>query len=57
MATILEVRQALVNRGYTPIPVTGKIPPFKKWQKVGNVSRPMLEAWDKNWPRATNTGI
>ena len=57
MATILEVRQALVNRGYTPIPVTGKIPPFKKWQKVGNVSRPMLEAWDKNWPGATNTGI
>ena len=57
MTTVLEVRQALVNRGYTPIPVTGKIPPFKKWQKVGNVSRPMLEAWDKNWPRATNTGI
>jgi hypothetical protein len=57
MATALEIRQALVNRGYTPIPVTGKIPPFKKWQKVANVSRPMLEAWDKNWPQATNTGI
>jgi len=57
MATVLEVRLALVNRGYTPIPVTGKVPPFEKWQKVGNVSRPMLEAWDKNWPRATNTGI
>jgi len=48
MATVLEVRQALVNRGYTPIPVTGKIPPFERWQKVENVSRPMLEAWDKN---------
>jgi hypothetical protein len=57
MATAREVRQALVNRGYTPIPVTGKIPPFKQWQKVANVSRPMLEAWDKNWPQATNTGI
>jgi hypothetical protein len=53
----LEVRQALIDHGYTPIPAIGKKPPFKKWQKVGNVSRPMLEAWDKNWPRATNTGI
>jgi len=53
----LEVRQALIDHGYTPIPAIGKKPPFKKWQKVGKVSRPMLEAWDKNWPRATNTGI
>jgi hypothetical protein len=57
MATVLEVRQALVDHGYVPIPVEGKIPPFKRWQKVENVSRPMLEAWAKNWPRASNTGI
>jgi hypothetical protein len=57
MATVLEVRQALVDRGFTPIPVNGKIPPFKSWQKVNNVSRPMLEAWARNWPRATNTGL
>jgi hypothetical protein len=56
-STTLEVRQALVDRGYTPIPVIGKIPPFKSWQKVENVSRPMLEAWGRNFPRATNTGI
>jgi bifunctional DNA primase/polymerase-like protein len=53
----LEVRQALIDHGYTPIPVTGKKPPFNKWQKVEKVSRSMLEAWDKNWPGATNTGI
>jgi hypothetical protein len=57
MATVLEVRQALVDRGFTPIPVIGKAPPFNSWQKVENVSRAMLEAWGRNWPRATNTGI
>jgi Bifunctional DNA primase/polymerase, N-terminal len=57
MATILEIRQALVDRGYTPIPVIGKEPPFKSWQKVEKVSHSMLEAWGRNFPRATNTGI
>jgi bifunctional DNA primase/polymerase-like protein len=56
-STILDVRLALVDHGYTPIPVIGKVPPFKSWQKVENVSRPMLEAWSRNFPRATNTGI
>jgi hypothetical protein len=55
--TILDVRLALVDHGFTPIPVIGKVPPFKSWQKVENVSRPMLEAWGRNFPRATNTGI
>src|SRR5262245_52889452 len=57
MATVLEVRQALVDRGYVPIPVIGKAPPFNNWQKVENVSRAMLEAWARNFPRATNTGV
>jgi hypothetical protein len=33
------------------------VPPFNSWQKVENVSRAMLEAWHRNFPRATNTGI
>ena len=57
MATVLTVRQALVDRGYVPIPVIGKAPPFAKWQKIENVSRAMLEGWGRNWPRANNTGI
>ena len=57
MATVLEVRQALVDRGYVPIPVIGKVPPFKSWQQVENVTRSMLEAWGRNWSRATNTGL
>jgi hypothetical protein len=57
MATVLEVRQALVDRGYVVIPVIGKAPPFARWQKIESVSRSMLEAWGKNFPRANSTGI
>jgi hypothetical protein len=57
MATVLEIRQALVDHGFTPIPVIGKAPPFKSWQKIENVSPAMLEAWGRNFPRANNTGI
>jgi hypothetical protein len=57
MATVLEVRQALVDHGFVPIPLIGKAPPFKSWQNVVNVSRAMLEGWGRNYPRASNTGI
>src|SRR4051812_23613821 len=57
MGTVLEVRQALVNRGYTPIPTMGKIPPFQSWQNVENVTTSMLHAWSRNFPGANNTGI
>ena len=57
MATILEIRQALVDHGYVPIPVIGKEPPFKRWQKVENGLPPsMLAGWGRNYPRADNTG-
>jgi hypothetical protein len=42
MATALETRQALVDRGFVPIPVEGKKPPFKLWHKVENVSESTL---------------
>lgn len=57
MATVIENRLALVAHGYTPIPLTGKIPPFKSWQNVDNVTRAKLVAWGRNWPLAQNTGI
>jgi len=58
MASVLEVRLALVDHGFTSlVPLIGKAPPFKSWQKIENVTRSMLEAWGKNWPRASNTGI
>ena len=47
----------MVDRGYVVIPVIGKAPPFARWQKIESVSRSMLEAWGKNFPRANSTGI
>src|SRR6478736_4878385 len=57
MQPIIEIRLAMVSCGYTPIPVIGKIPPLEKWPEVTNVSRSILEDWDRDWPNASNTGI
>ncbi|MBR0730357.1 bifunctional DNA primase/polymerase [Bradyrhizobium japonicum] len=57
MGTVIENRLALLAHGYTPIPVTGKAPPFRSWQNIDNVTREKLLAWERNWPRARNTGI
>jgi hypothetical protein len=57
MMSILETRLAMLANGYPLIPVAGKIPPFKEWQKIENVSRALLEEWDRDWPHASNTGI
>ena len=57
MATVLEVRQALVDHGYVPIPLVGKAPPFAKWQTIQTVLPATLAAWARNWPRASNTGM
>jgi hypothetical protein len=54
---ILEIRLAMIVNGYTPIPVIGKKPPLKKWQGVTGVSRATLEAWEHDWPGASNTGV
>jgi hypothetical protein len=54
---ILEIRLAMIVHGYTPIPVVGKKPPLEKWQKITGVSRATLEAWDHDWPNASNTGV
>jgi hypothetical protein len=57
MQPILEVRVAMIAHGYTPIPVMGKKPPLQEWQKITAVSQSMLEAWDHDWPCASNTGV
>ena len=55
--TILEIRLAMVAHGYTPIPLVGKKPLLKKWQKITTVSHSMLEDWSHEWPNANNTGV
>ena len=57
MQPIIEVRLAMVDHGFTPIPVIGKVPPLKKWQETTGVCKATLEDWDRNWPNASNTGI
>jgi hypothetical protein len=52
-----ERRQQLRARGYMPIPLFGKVPPLKEWQKLTVISRDMIALWNKVWPRAENTGV
>jgi hypothetical protein len=47
-----EVRLALVARGYTPLPLHGKIPPLEIWQRLENVTREQVEMWHRHWPDA-----
>src|SRR5258705_9239642 len=57
MQPILVVRLAMIDHGFTPIPVIGKVPPLKKWQETTVVCKATLEDWDRDWPNASNTGI
>ena len=57
MRPIIDIRLAMVVRGYTPIPVVGKKPSLEAWQKITAVSHLMLEAWARDWPCANNTGL
>jgi hypothetical protein len=50
------LRLQLVQAGYLPIPLHGKIPPQREWQKTESVTPAMLDMWDKSWPDAVNTG-
>jgi hypothetical protein len=51
-----DVRLALIDRGYVPVPLHGKVPPLKSWQQLEKVSREQVEMWAKSWPDARNTG-
>jgi hypothetical protein len=54
--TPTEVRTALMDNGYTPIPCDGKVPPFKSWQTTV-ATKGHLANWARNYPAAINTGI
>jgi hypothetical protein len=55
-AACIDRRQHLRLRGYLPIPLYGKAPVLKEWQKLTVISRDMIELWAKVWPDAHNTG-
>src|SRR5262249_36604050 len=64
---ITALRLALVDNGYTPLPLFGKEPPiygknntrkgFSGWQQLRNVNRSQIEVWGRLWEDAENTGI
>jgi Bifunctional DNA primase/polymerase, N-terminal len=49
-------RLQLRANGYMPLPLYGKVPPVKQWQKLTVISRDMITLWNKVWPDAINTG-
>jgi hypothetical protein len=51
------LRLQLLANGYAPIPVDGKRPPLKDWQKKINPNAEEIELWEKTYPYAENTGI
>jgi hypothetical protein len=50
-------RLTLLKNGYMPIPVRGKHPAPKAWQKKTDTNAEDIELWEKVYPDATNTGI
>jgi hypothetical protein len=55
--TPTALRLKLLANGYAPLPIEGKRPPFKGWQKKIDANTAEIELWDKLYPHATNTGI
>jgi hypothetical protein len=52
-----QYRLQLCRNGYAPIPVVGKIPPMKEWEKRTDTSEGDIEIWAKTYRDAINTGI
>ena len=56
-APAADVRRALLQNGYSPLPCSGKAPPLKNWQQKFETNTAEIDLWSKTWPCATNTGI
>jgi hypothetical protein len=55
MPTALRLR--LLANGYAPLPIEGKRPLLKDWQKKTDANVAEIELWEKVYPTASNTGI
>ena len=55
--TPTALRLKLLTNGYAPLPIEGKRPPLKDWQKKTSTNAAEIALWDKLYPQATNTGI
>jgi RecA-family ATPase len=50
------LRQRLRRLGYSPIPVEGKRPASKEWEKKHGATNEEISLWPKSYPYAGNTG-
>jgi hypothetical protein len=55
--SISTTRLKLFENGYAPIPVKGKIPALKEWQKRTDTNPEEFKVWENVFPLASNTGI
>jgi putative DNA primase/helicase len=56
-AAITELRHRLLEAGFLPLPLHGKVPAFREWQKHTRTTRGDIDIWDAKYPLARNTGI
>jgi hypothetical protein len=57
--TPTDIRLQLLDNGWSPIPVRGKVPVIREWERFcrSYPSDDDVEAWERNHRRAGNTGI
>jgi Bifunctional DNA primase/polymerase, N-terminal len=55
MSDVAETRLRLLHAGFAPLPITGKVPPMPKWQKLAP-DADAIRAWDARYPDARSTG-
>jgi hypothetical protein len=56
MEDMTEVRQAMYQRGFPVIPVSGKRPPMEKWTEL-RANCDAIALWPNLYPFARNTGL
>jgi hypothetical protein len=52
-----DVRLQLLEGGYCPLPLNGKVPILKAWQKRHETTREEIAFWSRAHPAAQNTGV
>jgi hypothetical protein len=51
------LRLSLKSAGFSPVPLTGKIPALAEWQQKAGAAVEEISSWSKRFPYARNTGV
>jgi hypothetical protein len=57
MSSVAEQRCRLRAAGFSPLPIEGKRPPMKEWEKKLDTNDEEIALWDQVWQYAHNTGF